>query len=276
MLSDLNARRQDFLPAYYIQDYEPFFTAGGSNDVLEAIESYTAISDCLLFAKTHWLCNIVGDRHGLHVAKVEPSIDERLFRPSDLPHGDGPLRVTAMIRPRTPRRQPTATIAVLEALQERFGERVELTTFGCGAEEMVRLTKSVSLLGGHQGLLTRQEVARLLSRSDVFLDMSIYQAFGRTALEAMACGCTAVVPRLGGAWEFVEDGVNARAVETRDVGEGVDALSEMVLDRERVSRLQTAGRRTARRYSIGRAALSEYLVFAEEHARRFGGDRAEA
>ena len=51
----------------------------------EAIASYTAIEDCLLFAKTHWLCNVVGDRHGLHVAKVEPSIDERLFRPNDMP-----------------------------------------------------------------------------------------------------------------------------------------------------------------------------------------------
>ena len=37
MLADLRARRDDFLPAYYVQDYEPFFTAPGSDDYREAI-----------------------------------------------------------------------------------------------------------------------------------------------------------------------------------------------------------------------------------------------
>ena len=57
-------------------------------------------------------------------------------------------------------------------------------------------------------------MAELLRESDVFLDMSVYQAFGRTALEAMACGATAVVPKVGGVWEFVEHGHNALAVDT--------------------------------------------------------------
>jgi GT2 family glycosyltransferase/glycosyltransferase involved in cell wall biosynthesis len=276
MLAGLRSRRSDFLAAYYIQDYEPFFTAPGSADAREAIESYTAVPDCLLFAKTHWLCNIVSDRHALHVAKVEPSLDERLFRPSDVSRGDGPLRVAAMVRPRTPRRQPAATVAVFEALRRRFGEEIELVTFGCERDEMAGLTSSASLLAAHQGLLKRSQVAGLLGRSDVFLDMSMYQAFGRTALEAMACGCTAVVPRRGGAWEFVRDGVNARTIDTLEPSEAVAVLTELARDPGQVRRLQDAGRRTAERYSIGRAALSEYLLFSQEHARRFGPDRATA
>jgi GT2 family glycosyltransferase/glycosyltransferase involved in cell wall biosynthesis len=274
MLADLRRRREDFLPAYYVQDYEPFFTAPGSDDYEEAIASYEAVADCLLFAKSHWLCNIVGDRHGRHVAKVEPSIDEALFRPDlDRLRDASPLRIVAMVRPRTPRRQPSATLAALEALQRRFGGRVELVTFGCSDEEMAALTDSLALREGHQGLLTRQQVARLLRRSDVFLDMSMYQAFGRTALEAMACGATAVVPRLGGVWDFVVDGVNALAVDTSSVHHAVEALSSLVGDRDRVRSLQAAALEAAARYSIGRAALSEYLVFSQEHARRFGRER---
>ena len=273
MLAELRERRDDFLAAYYVQDYEPFFTSQDSTDAQEAIDSYTAIEDCLLFAKTHWLCNIVGDRHDLHVAKVEPSIDERVYRLNDIPRGEGPLRVVAMVRPRTPRRQPTATLAVLEELRQRFGNEVELVTFGCNADEMVRLTSSAPLLANHQGILTRHEVANLLNRCDVFLDMSMYQAFGRTALEAMACACTAVVPRIGGVWEFVEADVNAYAVDTLDTAPAVEALSELVREPARVRDLQEAGCRTAARYSIGRAALSEYMVFSQEHARRFGGGR---
>jgi GT2 family glycosyltransferase/glycosyltransferase involved in cell wall biosynthesis len=276
MLAQLRRHRQDFLPAYYVQDYEPFFAPGDSEDAREAIRSYDAISDCLLFAKTHWLCNIVGERHGLHLAKVEPSIDEELFRPGDGRRADGPLRLAAMIRPRTPRRQPAATIGVLEALRRDLGEEVEVVTFGCDENEIAGLAASGELLANHRGLLTRQGVAALLGRCDVFLDMSMYQAFGRTALEAMACGCTAVVPRLGGVWEFVEDGVNAHAVDTLTPTGAIEVVSDLARDRDRLRRLQSAALRTAAGYSIGRAALSEYLVFSAEHARRFGTDRAAA
>jgi hypothetical protein len=269
-------RRGDFVPAYYVQDYEPFFAPADSDDLREARASYTAIPECLLFAKTHWLCNIVGDRHGLGVAKVEPSLDDSLFRTDGPRLGDGPLRVAAMVRPRTPRRQPTATVAVLEELHRRLGSEVEAITFGCGEPELTRLTDSDHLLRNHRGLLSRQRVAALLRDCDVFLDMSIYQAFGRTSLEAMACGCTAVVPRLGGIWEFAVDGVNALAVDTSGAKEAVEAIAGLATDRERLRAMQESALQTAARYSIDRAALSEYLVFSQEHARRFGADRAAA
>jgi GT2 family glycosyltransferase len=79
LLEAIRARRSDFLPAYYVQDYEPFFTV--PYIAQEAIASYTALPDMLLFAKSHWLCNVVAERHGLYVAKVEPSIDREVFFP---------------------------------------------------------------------------------------------------------------------------------------------------------------------------------------------------
>ena len=150
---------------------------------------------------------------------------------------------------------------------------MELVTFGCGTEELAALTDSLALRECHLGLLTRRQVAALLRRSDVFLDMSMYQAFGRTALEAMACGATAVVPRLGGVWDFVVDGVNALAVDTSSARHAVEALSSLVDDRDRLRSLQAAALEAAAPYSIGRAALSEYLVFSHEHALRFGRER---
>ncbi|HKO37306.1 MAG TPA: glycosyltransferase [Solirubrobacterales bacterium] len=275
LLGELRRRRQDFLPAYYVQDYEPFFTAREDEDLREAQESYEAIPGCLLFAKTHWLCNIVAERHGLPVAKVEPSLDTALFHAEGRRRGEGPLRVAAMVRPRTPRRQPTATCAVLEELRRRFGRAIEIVTFGCPQAELGQVPGSEHHRGSdHRGIIGREEVAELLRASDVFLDMSMYQAFGRTALEAMACGCTAVVPRLGGVWEFLVDGVNGRAVDTSAPGEAVEAIAALVSDRERLEGMQEAACRTAARYSIDRAALSEYLVFAWEQARRLGADRA--
>ncbi len=133
LLEALRAARSDFLPAYYVQDYEPFFTAPYVGE--EAVASYTALPDMLLFAKSHWLCNVVAERHGLFVEKVEASVDEELFS-TGARREDATTRVLAMVRPRTARRQPLATIAVLERLRERFGGRVQVNTFGCYADEL--------------------------------------------------------------------------------------------------------------------------------------------
>jgi GT2 family glycosyltransferase len=276
LVAALRERREDFLPAYYVQDYEPFFTADDAAGLSEARASYEAIPGCLLFAKTHWLCNVVGERHAVPVAKVEPSLDTALFHAAGRSREEGPLRVAAMVRPRTPRRQPGVTCAVLEGLCRRLGEEVEVATFGCSEAELARLTGSASLLSNHHGLLRREQVGEILRGCDVFLDMSTYQAFGRTALEAMACGATAVVPRRGGCWEFAVDGVNALAVDTGEPDQALEAIAALARDRERLGEMQEAAVATAARYSIDRAALSEHLLFSWEHARRFGADRAAA
>ena len=281
-LRALRSARSDFLPAYYVQDYEPFFTAPYMAE--EAIASYTALPDMLLFAKSHWLCNVVAERHGLFVEKVEASIDRELFTPGERLPAPGerqieaaPLRVLAMVRPRTARRQPLATVAVLERLLERFPAEVQASTFGCYADELREILPDAEhILHRHLGMLTRAQVAERLRETDVFLDMSVYQAFGRTALEAMACGATAIVPSVGGAWEFVEHGRNALAVDTFGSAGALDALSALVADRELLRRLQAGARATAARYSSVRAALSEYLAFERAHRARFGGSAQRA
>ena len=131
-------------------------------------------------------------------------------------------------------------------------------------------SKAEAIQERHLGLLSRQEVAELLRQSDVFLDMSVYQAFGRTALEAMACGATAVVPAVGGVWEFVEHERNALAVDTLSPEGALQALGTLVSDRELLKQLKANALTTASRYSAIRAALSEYVLFERAHRARFG------
>lgn len=265
-VASLIRRRPACLGAYYVQDYEPLFAPAGSSTAAEARRSYREIPEGLLFAKTEWLQQTLADELGVAVAKVEPSLDRDVFNPLVRHPGEGRVHLVAMLRPRTPRRRPSETLAVLADIADRFGDRVRITTFGCDDEAFWRLEPPRSVM--HRGVLTREQVASLFQEADVFLDCSVYQAFGRTGLEAMACGATAVLPARGGVTEFARHGVNAVLVDTSDLEATVSAVATLVEDRSLLEGMKANAAETAAAFSPVRAALSEYSLFCHEHARR--------
>ena len=104
-------------------------------------------------------------------------------------------------------------------------------------------------------------MASLLRESDIFVDLSDYQAFGRSGLEAMACGCATVLPAQGGADEYVVNGENAFLVDTTSL-EGVSAtIGRLIEDRSLREGIKARSLETAASYSIMRASLSELAVF---------------
>jgi GT2 family glycosyltransferase/glycosyltransferase involved in cell wall biosynthesis len=277
-IARMHHQRQDFLPAYYVQDYEPFFFHSSSDRAGEAVRSYEAMKGELMFAKTHWLCSVIAGLHRLHVVKVQPSIDHDVYhdRGREISTSqERPMRFAAMVRPRSQRRQPLATYRLLARLKREFGADVEAVSFGCSDEELETLCgASPEPEVEHRGLLTREQVAQTLRESDVFLDASVYQAFGRTGLEAMACGCTSILPRTGGAAEYARDGENALLVDTLDLEATYAAMAGLARNPGRLAPLQANALLTAKRYSVMGAALSEYVLFAVAHRLRVGRGRA--
>ena len=263
LLGAIAAEHPSVIPAYYVQDYEPFFYAEGSPEREAAARSYTLVPGAVTFAKTQWLCETVRARHGIDVYKVSPSLDHDVYFPPQTPRGDGPVRVTAMIRPSSPRRGAERTMQVLQRLTAEFGNGVAAHTFGGKEADMDGARLASDFPFTNHGVLTREAVAALLRESDVFLDLSDYQAFGRTGLEAMACGCAVVVPALGGTAEYAVDGENALLVDTSQWGACYAAARALVADRAPRERLQAAGLTKAAEYSIDRAARSELDLFTK-------------
>jgi hypothetical protein len=261
--------RPDVLGAYYVQDYEPFFSPAGGPSADAALLSYRQASGLLLFAKTHWIANAVAAAHEIPVAKVRPSLDRTTFHAEGRREGASALRVMAMIRPRTPRRRPAETLALLRRLKAELGDAVEARTFGCGAEELAAFAPAPGV--EHLGLLSQSEVADALRACDLFLDLSSYQAFGRTGLEAMACGAVPVLPRRGGVGEYAVDGENALILDSEDEDAVLAAVAALLGDRERLERLRAAGAVTATGFSVLGAAISQYACFAARRRARAGG-----
>jgi len=254
---------------YYVQDYEPHFFETGSPRWHTARASYERIEGALLFAKSDWLVRKVEAEHGITASRVTASLDHSLFEVASR-SPDGKVRICAMVRPQTPRRNAALTMRVLREIVRRYPDRAEAHVFGCYGEqpEFRGLPQDFPFV--NYGLLSHAEVASLFQGCDIFADFSTYQAFGRGALEAMACGCAVIVPAAGGADEYAQHGHNALVVETSDEAACVAGLERLVTDDAERRRLSLSGPQTAAGYSIDRAVVSELNLFAEALAKRRG------
>ena len=101
------------------------------------------------------------------------------------------------------------------------------------------------------GRVADRELAGLMAQADAFCLPSLFESFGLTALEALACGAPAVVSDRGALPEVVGDA----AVVTEPTPEALAAaLSRVLEDRAEADRLRAAGRERALGMSWERTA----------------------
>jgi len=202
---------------YYVQDYEPLFYPPMSVQHVVAIESYARVNDVVGVVKTNWLRNTLLRETFMPVAKIRPSLDRALYFPELSRDASGRRTLIAMVRPSTPRRAPQRTLALLNRLAEERVLDLDIVVFGATAQELeatnLRLHERIINIGR----LSPMNVAPIIRQGHFFLDMSDYQAFGRSLAEAMACGLVPVSTKFGAPPEFIEHGRNGYLVTPSDL-----------------------------------------------------------
>jgi glycosyltransferase involved in cell wall biosynthesis len=140
---------------------------------------------------------------------------------------------------------PKDPLALVRALARLRGREFRALLVGDGplrpaVEEEIRrsgLDANVELAG------ERQDVARLLARSQLFVLSSRSEAMPITVLEAMAAGLPVVATRVGGMPELVREGESGLLVRPGDADELARALARLLDDpkaRERFGRAARA------------------------------------
>ena len=249
--------------SYYAQDYEPLFVQPSDPMWQEAFDSYTLIPNMTVFAKTDWIRNVITANHGIEVSKVSPSIDHDVYYPG-LNKSQTQVWISAMVRPSTPRRAPQRTMRVLKNIAEEFGDKVNINVFGCTDDDIFNENLPNDFEYTNHGVLSRNQVSALLRKSHLFIDLSDYQAFGRTGLEAMACGCVSLVPSTGGTDEYIKHGVNGFAVDPRDEKAVVQTINAFVSeDSTNFEALVVDCIQSGLSFSVRKAALSVLRVISE-------------
>lgn len=240
-LQPLLAREQRPRLGYYIQDFEPDFFPEGSPEYEKAWLSYTAIPDIRLFTKTRWNFSVMQERLGLMPEIIGPSFDIKAYHPAADYRGSlYPVRIAAMVRPSTPRRAPEMTLRVLRRLKQQFQNRIEISIFGarCHDHNFLVLERAFE----HQclGELTAEQVKDVLIESDIFVDCSVFQAMGLTAMESMACGAVVVGPLNGGLTEIVENEHTGLLIDTQQEDQIFSAVARLIENPELRQRMRLA------------------------------------
>ena len=85
-----------------------------------------------------------------------------------------------------------------------LASKVDIHIFGCTRQEYFSLANSIHVpvrllqdLGEFHGVLDRGSVRELMASADLFLDLSFWQAFGFSALEAMVRGGVPIITGKG-------------------------------------------------------------------------------
>jgi glycosyltransferase involved in cell wall biosynthesis len=101
---------------------------------------------------------------------------------------------------------------------------------------MLGITDRLSFAG------MRTDIPDLLGTSDLFCLPSRTEGLGIAVIEAMAMGLPAVVSRVGGLPEVVEDGVTGALVPPGDHGALAEAIAAILGDARRATQMGAAGR----------------------------------
>ncbi|SCF25475.1 Glycosyltransferase involved in cell wall bisynthesis [Micromonospora matsumotoense] len=144
---------------------------------------------------------------------------------------------------------PPAELLPADAVARRLTALAE----SCGVADRVRLV----------GAVPRDELAAWYRSADVLVAAPWYEPFGRTPLEAMACGVPVVGTAVGGITDSVVDGLTGDLVPPRDPRALGGAVRRLLADRVRRFAYATAALDRIRvRYSFRHWAEQLTAVYA--------------
>lgn len=113
--------------------------------------------------------------------------------------------------------------------------------------DLMTLCREAGLAGATTmlGYVPHAELPGLYQMADVFVTTSVFEPFGMTTLEAMACATPVVASSLGGAREFVRDGLDGFLRPPQDHPQFASAILRLLRDKSLRRAMGARARRQA-------------------------------
>lgn len=181
---------------------------------------------------TDWAAQEFARLDGCRVHRVPLGVDLDAFRPADLPHDPGPVRLVMASR-LSKEKRPDLAVGAAAELQRR-GLDVRLSVAGSGPLDPSLRRRYAGGPVDWLGFVAGTGAMRLLlSGADVTLAPGPVETFGLSALEALACGTPVVSNVHSAVPEVVGDAGRASASTPRSFADAVEALLTVPADERR-------------------------------------------
>jgi mannosylfructose-phosphate synthase len=116
------------------------------------------------------------------------------------------------------------------------------------------------------GHVPGEMMAPYYRQAELFVLPSLFEPFGMTTTEAMACGTPVVASKFGGIRNVIKSGENGILVDPQDPQEFADAMINLLKDKGKADRIGRAGAQAVRDCLSWEAIARRFLEFYEKFA----------
>jgi mannosylfructose-phosphate synthase len=124
----------------------------------------------------------------------------------------------------------------------------------CGMQDRVHII----------GYVPDELMAPYYRQSRMFALPSLFEPFGMTTTEAMACGTPVVASKFGGIKTVINTGENGVLIDPTNTEEFATAIIDFLKDREKAERIGKAGAQTVKDYLSWEAIARRHLEFYDK------------
>ncbi len=257
--------KPDILHAHYatsyglvgaLSDFHPFVISSWGTDVMKFpnknfvakfILKYNFKKADLLCATSHTIKDYIHRVVNFPVSVIPFGIDTEVFKPKQVNSLFKPTDfILGSIKPVEKLYNIDVLIKAFALLLSKHSNlKLLIIGEGTALKELKELGKS---LGVYQnivftGRIPHSEISNYYNMLDVLVNISEYESFGVSVVEAMACGIPVVVTNVGGLKEVVKDDSIGLKVNVADVNATVAAIEQLLNDKELYNQISVNARK---------------------------------
>ncbi|MEM2117369.1 MAG: glycosyltransferase [Thermoplasmata archaeon] len=241
----LKHKNQNSIYLYFIQDIESRFYPKDNMDIKRKInKSYSHVD--FRIATTQWIKDEL-IKLGYISQKIPVGIDLNAFYPRDRIKTKRGKRIIIQARPNDIQRGFDQALEVFKLISKEQKD-IEFIFYGCREEDLKPYY--IPFQYKNMGIIyDANKVGELFCSCDLFIDSSLFQGFGMTGLEAMACGVPTVLTKEGGITEYAVNEVNTLLIDPKNTTEMKEAIMKVLSNEDLRCKLIRNGLETAKKFS---------------------------
>jgi glycosyltransferase involved in cell wall biosynthesis len=179
---------------------------------------------------------------------VHPAINHCIFKEKDVVATENIMRICLVAR-KHPVKGLISFINVFNSLPEQIRNRLKVRLISHDDLSSFKISNMDIINPGSD-----QEIANIYNDSDIFISTSWWEGFGLPPLEAMACGCAAIISNSGGVNEYARPNENCLMFEVKNEKELMNCIILLLENKNIRSRLALQGKKDAIEFSWKKSA----------------------